>query len=88
MYTRSAQKRPPGVFSTPFFFSNAASTQPEAGAHTCKAGLGKPPTLRRCFLAPYVRQRVFPERKRARRHVCAPASGVTLCPLIPNLNSL
>ena len=45
MYTRSAQKRPPGVFSTPFFFSNAASTQPEAGAHTCKAGLGKPPTL-------------------------------------------
>ena len=45
MYFRSAQKRPSGVFSTPIFFSNAASTQPEAGAHTCKAGLGKPPTL-------------------------------------------
>lgn len=45
MYFRSAQKRLSGVFSTPFFFSNAASTQPEAGAHTCKAGLGKPPTL-------------------------------------------
>ena len=88
MYFRSAQKRPSGVFSTPFFFSNAVSTQPEADAHTCKAGLGKPPTLRRCLLAPYVRQRVFPERKRARRHVCASASGVLFCSLSPNLNSL
>lgn len=88
MYFRSAQKRLSGVFSTPFFFLTQPVHSRRQEHIRVRRALENRPHLARVFQHAYVRQRVFPERKRARRHVCAPASGVTLCPLIPNLNSL